>query len=214
MTKKQRAEICTERLKKEYPDALCSLNANNPLELLIATRLSAQCTDARVNLVTPALFEKYKTLDDYCNAELKDVENLIRSCGFYHTKAADIIGMAKKIKEDFGGEVPDSIEKLTTLPGVGRKTANLIMGDIYKQPAVVADTHLIRITNLLGLTDSKDPYKVELQLKKILAPEESNDFCHRMVLHGRAVCIARRPQCDKCCLRDVCKNASKILPLH
>ncbi|MCI6770843.1 MAG: endonuclease III [Oscillospiraceae bacterium] len=209
MTKKQRAEICTERLKKEYPDALCSLNANNPLELLIATRLSAQCTDARVNLVTPALFEKYKTLDDYCNAELKDVENLIRSCGFYHTKAADIIGMAKKIKEDFGGEVPDSIEKLTTLPGVGRKTANLIMGDIYKQPAVVADTHLIRITNLLGLTDSKDPYKVELQLKKILAPEESNDFCHRMVLHGRAVCIARRPQCDKCCLRDVCKNASK-----
>lgn len=209
MTKKQRAEICTERLKKEYPDALCSLNANNPLELLIATRLSAQCTDARVNLVTPALFEKYKTLDDYCNAELKDVENLIRSCGFYHTKAADIIGMAKKIKEDFGGEVPDSIEKLTTLPGVGRKTANLIMGDIYKQPAVVADTHLIRITNLLGLTDSKDPYKVELQLKKILAPEESNDFCHRMVLHGRAVCIARRPQCDKCCLRDVCKSASK-----
>lgn len=209
MTKKQRAEICTERLKKEYPDALCSLNAKNPLELLIATRLSAQCTDARVNLVTPALFEKYKTLNDYCNAELKDVENLIRSCGFYHTKAADIIGMAKKIKEDFGGEVPDSIEKLTTLPGVGRKTANLIMGDIYKQPAVVADTHLIRITNLLGLTDSKDPYKVELQLKKILAPEESNDFCHRMVLHGRAVCIARRPQCDKCCLRDVCKNASK-----
>ena len=209
MTKKQRAEICTERLKKEYPDALCSLNANNPLELLIATRLSAQCTDARVNLVTPALFEKYKTLDDYCNAELKDVENLIRSCGFYHTKAADIIGMAKKIKEDFGGEVPDSIEKLTTLPGVGRKTANLIMGDIYKQPAVVADTHLIRITNLLGLTDSKDPYKVELQLKKILAPEESNDFCHRMVLHGRAVCIARRPQCDKCSLRDVCKNATK-----
>ena len=209
MTKKQRAEICTERLKKEYPDALCSLNANNPLELLIATRLSAQCTDARVNLVTPALFEKYKTLDDYCNAELKDVENLIRSCGFYHTKAADIIGMAKKIKEDFGGEVPDSIEKLTTLPGVGRKTANLIMGDIYKHPAVVSDTHLIRITNLLGLTDSKDPYKVELQLKKILAPKESNDFCHRMVLHGRAVCIARRPQCDKCCLRDVCKNASK-----
>lgn len=206
MTKKQRAEICVERLKIEYPDALCSLNANNPLELLIATRLSAQCTDARVNLVTPALFEKYKTLDDYCEAKLSDVENLIRSCGFYHTKAADIIGMAKKIRSDFGGEVPDSIEKLTTLPGVGRKTANLIMGDIYKQPAVVADTHLIRITNLIGLTDSKDPYKVELQLKKILPPEESNDFCHRMVLHGRAVCVARRPQCDKCCLKDVCKG--------
>ena len=206
MTKKQRAQICVERLKKEYPDSLCSLNAGNPLELLIATRLSAQCTDARVNLVTPALFEKYKTLDDYCNAELSDVENLIRSCGFYHTKAADIIGMAKKIKADFGGQVPDSIEKLTTLPGVGRKTANLIMGDIYKQPAVVADTHLIRITNLLGLTDSKDPYKVELQLKKLLPPEESNDFCHRTVLHGRAVCIARRPQCEKCCLNEVCKN--------
>ena len=210
MTKKQRAAICVERLKEEYPDALCSLNAGNPLELLIATRLSAQCTDARVNLVTPALFEKYKTLDDYCEAKLSDVEEIIRSCGFYHTKAADIIGMAIKIRDDFGGEVPDSIEKLTTLPGVGRKTANLIMGDIYKQPAVVADTHLIRITNLLGLTDSKDPYKVELQLKKILAPEESNDFCHRMVLHGRAVCIARRPQCDKCCLKDVCKSARQI----
>lgn len=211
MTKKQRAEICVEKLKQEYPDALCSLNASNPLELLIATRLSAQCTDARVNLVTPALFEKYKTLDDYCNAELSDVEALIRSCGFYHTKAADIIGMAKKIKSDFAGEVPDSIEKLTTLPGVGRKTANLIMGDIYKQPAVVADTHLIRITNLIGLTDSKDPYKVELQLKKILPAEESNDFCHRMVLHGRAVCIARRPQCEKCCLKEVCKENEESL---
>lgn len=206
MTKKQRAAAAVERLKKEYPDALCSLNASNPLELLIATRLSAQCTDARVNLVTPALFERYKTLDDYCNARVEDVERLIHSCGFYRTKAQDIIGMAQKIKEDFGGEVPDTIEKLTSLPGVGRKTANLIMGDVYKQPAVVADTHLIRITNLLGLVDTKDPKKVELELKKILPPEESNDFCHRCVLHGRAICVARRPQCDKCVMQDICKS--------
>ncbi|MCM1364443.1 MAG: endonuclease III [Faecalibacterium sp.] len=209
MTKKQRALACVEALKKEYPDALCSLEAKNPLELLIATRLSAQCTDARVNLVTPALFEKYPTLDDYCNAELEDVEQLIHSCGFYRAKAKDIIGMAKKIRDDFDGKVPDTIEKLTSLPGVGRKTANLIMGDVYHQPAVVADTHLIRITNLIGLVNVKDPHKVEIELKKILPPEESNDFCHRMVLHGRAVCIARRPQCDKCCMKEWCKSAKK-----
>lgn len=208
MTKKQKAAFCVEALKKEYPDALCSLNAKNPLELLIATRLSAQCTDARVNLVTPALFEKYKTLDDYCNAEIKDVEEIIHSCGFYRAKAKDIVGIAQKIKSDFGGEVPNTIEKLTSLPGVGRKTANLIMGDVYKQPAVVADTHLIRITNLLGLVNSKDPFKVETELKKILPPEESNDFCHRAVLHGRAVCIARRSKCDVCCMKEVCKFGS------
>ncbi|MBQ6873019.1 MAG: endonuclease III [Clostridia bacterium] len=207
MTKKQRAVAAVERLKKEYPDALCSLNASNPLELLIATRLSAQCTDARVNLVTPALFDKYRTLDDYCQADIKDVEELVRSCGFYRTKAKDIVEMAQKIKSDFGGQVPDTIEKLTSLPGVGRKTANLIMGDVYNQPAVVADTHLIRITNLLGLVNTKDPKKVELELKKILPPEESNDFCHRCVLHGRAVCVARRPKCDKCVMSDVCKSA-------
>lgn len=207
MTKKQRAVAAVERLKKEYPDALCSLNASNPLELLIATRLSAQCTDARVNLVTPALFDKYRTLDDYCQADIKDVEELVRSCGFYRTKAKDIVEMAQKIKSDFGGQVPDTIEKLTSLPGVGRKTANLIMGDVYNQPAVVADTHLIRITNLLGLVNTKDPKKVELELKKILPPEESNDFCHRCVLHGRAVCVARRPKCDKCVMKDVCKSA-------
>lgn len=207
MTKKQRALLCIEALEKEYPDALCSLEASNPLELLIATRLSAQCTDARVNLVTPALFSKYPTLDDYCNAKVEDIEEIIHSCGFYRAKAKDILGMALKIRDDFGGEVPDSIEKLTSLPGVGRKTANLIMGDVYKQPAVVADTHLIRITNLLGLTDSKDPFKVEMQLKKILPPEKSNNFCHRIVLHGRAVCIARRAACEKCCMKDFCKNA-------
>lgn len=209
MTKKQKAVIAVERLKEAYPKAICSLDASNPLELLIATRLSAQCTDARVNIVTPALFEKYKTLDDYCRAEVEDVENIIRSCGFYKTKARDIVGMARKIKMDFNGRVPDSVEKLTSLPGVGRKTANLIMGDVYKQPAVVADTHLIRITNLLGLVETKDPKKVEMDLKKILPPEESNDFCHRCVLHGRAVCIARRPQCHECVMKDICKNSNK-----
>ena len=209
MTKKQKALFCVEALEKEYPDALCSLEASNPLELLIATRLSAQCTDARVNLVTPALFKKYPTLEDYCNAELSDVEEIIHSCGFYRAKAKDIIGMAQKIRDEFDGQVPDSIERLTSLPGVGRKTANLIMGDVYGQPAVVADTHLIRITNLLGLTDSKDPLKVEMQLKKLLPPDKSNDFCHRAVLHGRAVCVARRPQCDKCCMSEVCSFGRK-----
>lgn len=205
MTKKQKAVFCVEALEKEYPDALCSLTAGNPLELLIATRLSAQCTDARVNLVTPALFQKYPTLEDYCNAEIEDIENIIHSCGFYRAKAKDIKGMALMIRDKFQGKVPDSIEKLTTLPGVGRKTANLIMGDVYGQPAVVADTHLIRITNLLGLVDTKDPKKVELELKKILPPEKSNDFCHRAVLHGRAVCVARRPKCENCCMKAVCK---------
>lgn len=206
MTKKERALLAVEALKKEYPDAVCALVASTDFELLVATRLSAQCTDARVNLITPALFAKYPTLEDYANADVADVENLIHSCGFFRAKARDIIGMAQKILSDFDGKVPGTIEELTTLPGVGRKTANLICGDIYGKPAVVADTHLIRITNLLGLVDSKDPYKVELALKKLLPPEESNDFCHRIVLHGRAVCIARRPQCDKCCMAEFCKS--------
>ena len=150
MTKKQRVLNAIEVLKKEYPDALCSLNASNAFELLVAVRLSAQCTDARVNLVTPALFEKYKTLDDYANADLQDVENLIRSCGFYKNKAASIIGMAQKIRDDFGGRVPDTIEELITLPGVGRKTANLIVGDVYHKESIVVDTHMIRISNRIG----------------------------------------------------------------
>ncbi|MBQ8028216.1 MAG: endonuclease III [Clostridia bacterium] len=207
MTKKERALLCVEALKKEYPEAVCSLEAGNPLELLIATRLSAQCTDARVNLVTPELFEKYPTLEDYCNAKVEDIEKIIHSCGFFRAKAKDIVTMANQIKNDFGGVVPDTIEKLTTLSGVGRKTANLIVGDVYKKPAVVADTHLIRITNLLGLTDSKDPFKVEIQLKKILPESESNDFCHRIVFHGRAVCVARRPKCEICCMKEFCKNS-------
>lgn len=206
MTKKQRALLLVDGLKREYPEAICSLVADNPFELLVATRLSAQCTDARVNLVTPALFDKYKTLDDYAEADVKDIENIIHSCGFYHGKARDIIEMARGVRDRFGGVVPDNIEDLTSLQGVGRKTANLIVGDVYKKPAVVADTHLIRLTNRMGLVSTKDPKKVEMDLKKILPPEESNDFCHRAVLHGRAVCTARKPKCENCSLNDVCKK--------
>lgn len=206
MTKKERAATVCRLLKVEYPEAVCQLNADSPFQLIVATRLSAQCTDARVNLVTPALFEKYPTENELAEAEIGDVENLIHSCGFYRAKARDLVGMAKAVRDIYNGTLPDTIEELTKLPGVGRKTANLIVGDVYKKPAVVADTHLIRITNLLGLTDSKDPKAVEMQLKKILPPEESNDFCHRVVLHGRAVCIARRPKCDQCRLNEVCKH--------
>ncbi len=206
MTKKERAMLLVEGLKEMYPEAICSLTAENPFELLVATRLSAQCTDARVNLVTPALFSKYRTLDDYVNADVKDIEEIIHSCGFYHGKARDIIEMAKGVRDRFGGVVPDNIEDLTSLQGVGRKTANLIVGDVYKKPAVVADTHLIRLTNRMGLVSTKDPKKVEMELKKILPPEESNDFCHRCVLHGRAVCTARKAYCEKCLLNGVCKK--------
>lgn len=210
MTKKQRAEAICELLKKDYPDAVCQLNAETPFQLLVATRLSAQCTDARVNLVTPALFEKYPTENELAEAELGDVESIIHSCGFYRAKAKDLIGMARAVRDIYDGVLPDTIEELTKLPGVGRKTANLIVGDVYKKPAVVADTHLIRISNLLGLASgTTDPKKVELELKKILPPEESNDFCHRIVLHGRAICIARRPKCDICSLKEVCKNRPK-----
>ncbi len=206
MTKKQIALSAVEALKKDYPDAICSLVAGNPFELLIATRLSAQCTDARVNLVTPALFEKYRTLEDYAAADVKDIENIIHSCGFFRQKAKDIIEMAKRIISDYDSRVPDTIEELTTLSGVGRKTANLICGDVYGKPAVVADTHLIRISNRLGLVATKDPYKVEIELKKLLPDEESNDFCHRAVLHGRAVCDARRPKCEICSMASFCKK--------
>lgn len=209
MTKKQIAASATAALKKEYPDALCSLDYGDPLQLLIATRLSAQCTDARVNLVTPELFAKYPDVSAFAKADVEDVEKIVRPCGFYRMKAADIIGMSRQIIERFDGRVPSTIEELTTLPGVGRKTANLIVGDIYGKPAVVTDTHVIRITNLLGLVATKNPEKVETELRKLLDPAESNDFCHRCVLHGRAVCIARRPQCALCCMSDFCKSAEK-----
>lgn len=206
MTKKERALKAIEALKELYPEAICSLNASNPFELLVATRLSAQCTDARVNLVTPALFERYKTVEDYAAADVKDIEKYIHSCGFYKSKAESIVGMAQKILSDFGGEVPDNIEDLTTLPGVGRKTANLIVGDVYGKAAIVVDTHCIRITNRLGLVKEKGPKKIELALKKIIPAEEGSDFCHRIVLFGRDICSARKPKCDDCSLFDFCKR--------
>lgn len=207
MTKKERALLAVEALKAKYPDSICSLNAETPLQLIIATRLSAQCTDARVNLVTPYLFEKYKTMEDFASADISDIENIVHSCGFFRAKARDIVGMCQKMLSDFSGQVPDNIEDLTSLPGVGRKTANLIIGDVYGKPAVVADTHLIRISNLLGLVDTKDPLRVEMSLRKILPPEESNDFCHRCVLHGRDTCISGRPKCDECVMKSFCKNS-------
>ena len=210
MTKKQRAIAAVEGLKARYPDAVCSLTAENPLQLLIATRLSAQCTDARVNLVTPALFARFPTLDSLADADPEEVGEYIRSCGLYKTKAKDIVAMCRMLRDVYGGVIPDTVEELTKLPGVGRKTANLVCGDVYGKPAVVADTHCIRITGRLGLTDgSKDPYKVEMQLRKILPPAESNDFCHRLVLFGRDTCSARSPKCGECPLRDICPSAGK-----
>lgn len=206
MTKKQRALNAIEVLKKEYPEAICSLNASNPFELLVAVRLSAQCTDARVNLVTPALFEKYKTLDDYCNADVKDIEKIIHSCGFYKSKAESIIDMAKGVRDRFGGVVPDNIEDLITLNGVGRKTANLIVGDIYGKESIVVDTHMIRISNRIGLVADKDPKKIEFALKKIVPADEGSDFCHRIVLFGRDICSARKPKCDECPMEYNCKK--------
>lgn len=206
MTKKEKALIAVENLEKRYPEAVCSLVAKEPHELLIATRLSAQCTDARVNIVTEPLFKKYTSIQEFAEADVKDIENIIRSCGLYKTKARDIKLMCQQLIDNFSGKVPDTIEKLTSLSGVGRKTANLIMGDVYKQPAVVTDTHLIRISNRLGLVDTKDPYKVEMALKKILPPEKSSDFCHRIVHFGRDVCKAPTPKCDICEMQDICKE--------
>lgn len=204
MTKKEKAAFFVEALKKEFPDAQCSLTSHSPLQLLIATRLSAQCTDARVNMVTPHLFETFPTVESFANADVKEVEECIRTCGLYQTKARDIVQMCRQMIERFDGRVPDNLEDLTSLSGIGRKTANLIMGDVYGQPAVVVDTHCIRITNKMGLVNEKDPYKVEMALKKIIAPEEQNAFCHRLVLHGRATCTARSPKCEACCCRQMC----------
>ncbi len=204
--KKERALKAVEILKELYPDAICSLTASNPFELLVAVRLSAQCTDARVNIVTPALFDRYQTIEDYAGADVKDIEKYIHSCGFYKSKAESIVGMAQRILSDFDGKVPDTIEELITLPGVGRKTANLIVGDIYGKPAIVVDTHCIRITNRIGLVAEKDPKKIEFALKKIIPAEEGSDFCHRLVLFGRDICSARKPLCDECKMREICKR--------
>ena len=210
MTGKQRAAKTIELLKAEYPEVKCALVYEKPHELLIATRLSAQCTDKRVNMVTPSLFERFPTVDAFAEAEVGEIEEYIKSCGLYRTKANDISLMCKDLRDRFGGKVPETIEELVTLPGVGRKTANLIVGDLYGKPALVCDTHVIRLTNLIGLSDSKDAAKVEKQLAKLVPPEEGLNLCHRLVWHGRRICIARRPQCDKCCLNGICKNVKKL----
>ena len=193
-------------LKEAYPDALCALEYGKDYELMISVRLSAQCTDARVNQVTPALFARFPTLESFAEADVAEVEDYVRTCGFYHHKARDIVLACQMLLRDYGGKVPDTMEALLKLPGVGRKTANLLLGDIYHKPAVVCDTHCIRITNRLGLAQGKDPARVEQQLWKVLPPEESSDFCHRIVLHGRAVCTARAPRCEACTLAPYCKT--------
>ena len=197
-------------LMAEYPLAECTLDWNKAYELLFSVRLAAQCTDERVNKITPALFARFPTLEAFAEADVAEVEEYVRSCGFYHSKARDIVACANVLLEKYGGELPRTMEELTALPGVGRKTANLILGDVFKIPgSTVVDTHCIRISNLLGLVDDlKDPVKIEMELRKILPPEHSSDFCHCIVLHGRAVCIARRPECERCCVRHLCRHYS------
>ena len=206
MTKKERARLLVEGLKKEYPDAICSLVADNPFELLVATRLSAQCTDARVNLVTPALFNKYRTLDDYVNADVKDIENIIHSCGFYHGKARDIIEMARGVRDRFGGVVPDNIEDLTTLSGVGRKTANLVLAKGFNLPAICVDVHVHRICNRLGFLTTKTPDETEMKLRETLPKKFWTDFNTLLVTHGQNICKPQKPLCDKCSISELCKS--------
>ena len=206
MTKKQCALEVIERLKKEYPDVKCALTYAQPHELLIAVRLSAQCTDKRVNLVTPALFESFDSIDAFADAKVSEVEGYIKSCGLFHTKAQDIVEMCRMLRDIYGGKVPDTIEELVKLPGVGRKTANLIVGDLYGKPAVVCDTHVIRLTNKLGLSEGKDAAQVEKQLRAVIPAEEGLMMCHRLVWHGRLVCSARSPKCGECAIQDICKK--------
>lgn len=206
MRKKERALLAVERLKERYPEAVCSLEYEKPYELLIATRLSAQCTDARVNIVTKELFRRYTSLQAFADADIEELEELVKPCGLYKTKAKSIKEMCTQLIEQFDSALPDTIEALTSLSGIGRKTANLILGDVFGQPAVVVDTHCIRITNRLGLADTDDPYKAELQLRAVLPPTESSDFCHRLVHFGREVCKARKPLCAACPLQDICAH--------
>lgn len=206
MDRKKLALEIIERLKTEYPDAACSLDYDQAWKLLVSVRLAAQCTDARVNQVVKGLFEKYPDVDTLAEAPVEEIEKIVRPCGLGNSKARDISACMKMLKEEYGGKVPDQFEELLKLPGVGRKSANLIMGDVFGKPAIVTDTHCIRLTNRMGLVDQiKDPKKVEMELWKIIPPEEGSEFCHRLVWHGREVCTARtRPYCDKCCIKDIC----------
>lgn len=207
MTKKERMAAVVSLLKEGYPDAVCALQYQHDYELLFATRLSAQCTDARVNIVTQTLFRDFPTLQSFAQAPIEALEQGIKTCGLFRTKARDIKACAQMLLDDFGGKVPDNMPDLLKLPGIGRKTANLILGDIYGQPAIVTDTHCIRLSNRLGFVkDMKEPVKVEAALRKLVPPKESSDFCHRLVLHGREVCTARAPKCENCCLAAVCPS--------
>ena len=210
MTKKQRALEIIELLKREYPDVKCALTYQKPHELLVAVRLSAQCTDKRVNLVTPALFERFQSIEDFAEAKVEEVEEHIKSCGLFHTKAKDIVEMCRMLRDVYGGEVPDTIEELVKLPGVGRKTANLIVGDLYGKPAVVCDTHVIRLTNRLGLSKGKDAAQVEKQLREVIPTDEGLMLCHRLVWHGRLVCGARSPSCGNCVLKEICQKKLEV----
>ncbi len=206
MTKKERTLEACRLLKAQYPDAICSLEYEKPYELMIATRLSAQCTDARVNIVTKTLFKQFPTLQAFADADLRELEEAVKPCGFYKTKAKSIKEAAQRLLTVYGGEIPQTMDELLTLPGIGRKTANLLLGDLYGKPAVVTDTHFIRITGRLRLTKNTEPQKVEEDLRKLLPPEESSDFCHRIVLFGREFCKARKPDCKECPLHEICPS--------
>ena len=209
MRKKELALQVIERLKKEYPDTGCSLDYDDAWKLLVSVRLAAQCTDARVNVVVQDLYREFPDVDALADADVEEIERIVKPCGLGHSKARDISACMKMLKEKYQGKVPEDFDALLELPGVGRKSANLVMGDVFGQPAIVTDTHCIRLANRIGLVDGiKDPKKVEMALWKLIPPEESNDFCHRLVDHGRAVCTARTaPYCDRCCLNDICKKA-------
>ena len=207
--KKKLAFVIIERLKKEYPDAGCTLEYNEAWKVLVSVRLAAQCTDARVTLVVPKLYEQYPSVEALAKAEVSDIEAIVKPCGLGHSKARDISACMKMLQEEYGGKVPKDFKALLKLPGVGRKSANLIMGDVFGEPAIVTDTHCIRLTNRMGLVDGiKDPKKVEMALWEIIPPEEGSDFCHRLVYHGREICTARtKPYCERCCIADICKKA-------
>ena len=209
MDKQELALVVIDRLKKEYPDADCTLDYDDAWKLLVSVRLAAQCTDARVNVVVQDLYREFPDVDALADADVEEIERIVKPCGLGHSKARDISACMKMLKEKYQGKVPEDFDALLELPGVGRKSANLVMGDVFGQPAIVTDTHCIRLTNRMGLVDGiKEPKKVEMALWKLIPPEESNDFCHRLVDHGRAVCTARTaPYCDRCCLNDICKKA-------
>ena len=208
MTKKQRTLEIIERLKKEYPDAACTLDYEEAWKLLVSVRLAAQCTDARVNIVVEKLYEKFPDVDALADAPVEEIEAIVKPCGLGHSKARDISACMKILRDKYQGKVPDDFDELLSLPGVGRKSANLVMGDVFGKPAIVTDTHCIRLVNRMGLVDGiKEPAKVEKELWKIIPPEEGSDFCHRLVYHGREVCTARtHPYCEKCCISDICKK--------